>query len=772
MNELYKILKRRTLFLDGAMGHNLLDKGLAPGESPSILNIKNPQAVYDLHRAYVNAGSDVILTNTFTANPFNMPSNKLREVIFEGVRLARRAAKNKAIVFGDIGPLGELIKPYGQLDFNEVLQIYKIIAKYFDQAGIKYFFIETFTSIIEAKAAFLAARSYSNDIFVNLSLQESGRTIMGDIAESIAVTFEALGAKGIGINCTLPEVAIEAVSKMARITNLPLVIKPNAGRVEIVGNKVHHTISDHQMSKYFKEFVKAGASIIGGCCGTSPDYIKMITKNKQRTIAGSIRKKFILASPCKTLEIKNDATVVVGERLNPSGCKKVKQRLKIRDYTVYGEEARAQEDAGADLLDVNAFLIDLDEKETLLNGIFEALKNSVLPLFVDTQNFDAAERILSCYPGIGAYNSIPAKRKDLIKWLPMVKKYGFKAIVSLVGKKIPRSVNERMHNVELTLGVAKKIGFPKADLIFDPLVFSAATEPEQINYTLETVRSLHKLGLKTILGISNVSFGLPDRSFLNAGLTIAAINNGAAFLILNPLDDIVMKAFNASNRLLKGRMPTTYFSHKERKLPIIKKMSLTEAIIYGDSNLSAALTRKLLDAGVSAQAVIDNHISKALKAVGDYYENGKFFIPDLLKAAEASKSVLAIVRKRLPKRQRKGKIVLATVKGDIHDIGKNIAAMMFESAGYEVIDLGKDVATEKIIKAIETYRPDALGLSALLTTTTPQMAHVVQALHKKKLNVKVIIGGPNVSKEYAQRIGAFGAAKNVIEGLRLLKQIK
>ena len=772
MNELYKILKRRTLFLDGAMGHNLLDKGLAPGESPSILNIKNPQAVYDLHRAYVNAGSDVILTNTFTANPFNMPSNKLREVIFEGVRLARRAAKNKAIVFGDIGPLGELIKPYGQLDFNEVLQIYKIIAKYFDQAGIKYFFIETFTSIIEAKAAFLAARSYSNDIFVNLSLQESGRTIMGDIAESIAVTFEALGAKGIGINCTLPEVAIEAVSKMARITNLPLVIKPNAGRVEIVGNKVHHTISDHQMSKYFKEFVKAGASIIGGCCGTSPDYIKMITKNKQRTIAGSIRKKFILASPCKTLEIKNDATVVVGERLNPSGCKKVKQRLKIRDYTIYGEEARAQEEAGAELLDVNAFLIDLDEKETLLNGIFEVLKNSVLPLFVDTQNFDAAERILSCYPGIGAYNSIPAKEKDLIKWLPMVKKYGFKAIVSLVGKKIPMSVNERMHNVELTLGVAKKIGFPKADLIFDPLVFSAATEPEQINYTLETVRSLHKLGLKTILGISNVSFGLPDRSFLNAGLTIAAINNGATFLILNPLDDIVMKAFNASNRLLKGRMPTTFFSHKERKLPVIKKMSLIEAIIYGDSNLSAALTRKLLDAGVSAQAVIDNHISKALKAVGDYYENGKFFIPDLLKAAEASKSVLAIVRKRLPKRQRKGKIVLATVKGDIHDIGKNIAAMMFESAGYEVIDLGKDVATEKIIKAIETYRPDALGLSALLTTTTPQMAHVVQALHKKKLNVKVIIGGPNVSKEYAQRIGAFGAAKNVIEGLRLLKQIK
>lgn len=774
MNKLQKILKKRILLLDGATGTNLLDKGLAPGESPSILNLKNPQAVYEIHRAYIDAGSDVILTNTFTANPINISSSKLKKVITEGVKIAKRAAANKAIVIGDVGPLGELIKPYGEMGFNESYKIYYNIFKILYSSGIKTFLIETFTSIIEAKAAFLAAKNFSKEIFISLSLQENGRTIMGEIPESIAVVFEALGAKGVGINCTLPEVAIEAIEKMAKITNLPLIIKPNAGKIKINGNEVHHTLSDFEMAKYFKKFVKAGANMIGGCCGTSPVYIRSIAKKKKNPKPRKIVREFILASPSKILKVDDKSLIIVGERLNPSGRKKVKQRLKSRDFKIYAEEAKAQEQAGADVLDVNAFIIELDEKQTLENAVWEVLRNSQLPLFIDTQDFDAASKILSFYPGIGVYNSIPAQRKALLRWLPMVKRFGFKAIISLVGARIPRSVEERIKNVELALGIAKKIGFAKQDLIFDPLVFSVATEQEQINYTLETVARLHKRGLKTILGISNVSFGLPGRSLLNATLATAAAERGATFFILNPLDEIVMNSVNAAKVLFKGNISYLYKQSRVgfEKKTVVPKEDLIEAIIYGDSKSSVEISKKLLDFGTPAQELIDKYVSKALNKVGDYYENGKFFIPDLLKAAEASQGVLTLVKKYLPKSKKKGKIVLATVKGDIHDIGKNIAGMIFESAGYEVVDLGKDVSCKKIIQEIKKHKPDAIGLSALLTTTMSEMENVISELRKEKLNVKVIIGGPNVSMDYAKKIGAFGAARNVIEGLRILKTIK
>lgn len=790
MNNLNKILVKRIIFLDGATGTNLLNKGIKPGESPSILNVQNPGVVYRLQKAYVDAGSDIILTNTFSANPLNFPSDRLREVITEGIKLAKRAANNKATVLGDVGPLGSLIKPYGEMDFREAVEIYKKIFRIFHQSGIRIFLIETFTSIIEAKAAFLAARNFSKNILVSFSLAENGRTIMGEIPEAIAATFKALGAKGVGINCTLPGVAIEALAKMAKITNLPLLVKPNVGKIEIVDNEVHYDISDYELARYFRKFVQAGARMIGGCCGTTPDYIKMIAQNKQfknnvvatyrlSKIARKFKEKFILTSPQRALIVKNDSSILVGERLNPSGRKKVKERLLAKDYKIYGEEAKLQQEAGAQALDVNAFVIDLDEKSSLVNAIYEVLKNSQLPLFIDTQNFEAAEQILSFYPGIGVYNSIPARKRELQKWLPMVKKYGFKAVISLVGKTIPHTDKERMANVGLSLKIAQNIGFPKEDLIFDPLVFSIATEPAQTRYTLKTVTALGKMGLKTILGISNVSFGLPNRSWLNATLAAAAIKSGAAFLILNPLDEIVMNAVSGAKALFKGEnFPPPFPRNKfgAGSPPRVGRDKgrgdLVEALVYGDGKSGVELSKRLFDSGTPPQVIIDNYITKALKTVGDYYETGRFFIPDLLKSAEAAKAVLAIIKKYLPKGKRKGRVVLATVKGDIHDIGKNIAGMVFESAGYEVIDLGKDVSREKIAKAVKRYKPDVLGLSALLTTTMTEMENVIKRLKKERLNVKVIIGGPNVSEDYAKKIGAFGAARNVLEGLKILKKIK
>lgn len=771
MVKLENILKKRVLILDGATGTNLLDKGLAPGESPSILNIRNPEAVYSLHEQYIKAGAQAILTNTFTANPANISTFKLNRVISAGVEIAKRAAKNRAFVFGDVGPLGELIKPYGELSFEEVRRTFLNICRSMYKVGIRVFWLETFTSIIEAKAAFLAARSFSKDVFICLSLQDNGRTIMGETPESIVVTFEALGAKGIGINCALPEVAIEAVTRMACVSSRHLIVKPNAGAVNIVGNEISHTLSDREVAKFYKRFIKAGANIIGGCCGTTPKYVEFISKQNAVPRKRKAVSKFVLATTHRILEVVDDSPMIIGERMNPSGRKKVKRKLQEGDYEIYGQEAKSQEAAGVDALDVNAFVVDLDEQSTLKRAVFEVIGASGLPLFIDTQDFDAAESVLSFYPGVGVYNSIPAQKKALLKWFPMIKKYGFKAVVSLVGKSIPRSVEQRMDNVDIALAVAKRLDFPRKDLIFDPLVFSAATDKKQITYTLKTVERLHLCGLKTILGISNVSFGLPQRSKLNAALATAAIKCGVTFLILNPHDEIVMDAVRAARVLFRDTVSISDYTRIGSHRSLLRSArDLTEAIVLGNKNLSREFAQKMLSAGTPPQEIIDRFVSKALNRVGDLYETGKYFIPDLLKAAAASKYALDIVRKYLPKGRKRGKVVLATVKGDIHDIGKNIACMIFESAGYEVIDLGKDISTKKIVAAVRKVKPDALGLSALLTTTMFEMANVVTALKKAKLNVKVIIGGPNVSKRYAKKIGAYGAATTVLEGLALLKQ--
>jgi 5-methyltetrahydrofolate--homocysteine methyltransferase len=770
MGKLQRLLQERVVILDGAIGTNLFGKGIAPGESPSVLNIRNQNSVLDLHKAYVKAGSDVILTNTFSANPSNITRRTLKRIIHEGVVLARRAARGR-IVFTDIGPLGELIRPYGVKHFEDAVKDYATVCKISTEAGLRAFFVETQISVLEAKAAFIAARQFSDCIFVCFSLQDNGRTIMGESPESIAITFEALGASGVGVSCTTPEVAVEAISKMASVTKLPLVAKPNAGKIQIRDGRVYHTLSDMQLTEYYEKLVRAGANMVGGCCGTTPKYIEAVAKKRIRPSRRKTRKTCYLTAPGRVLEVDGTRTMIVGERLNPSGRKKLKTALQKKDYKVYGEEASIQDQAGADTLDVNAFVPILDEQETLLHAVYEVIKKSSLPLFIDTQDYEAAEAVLRFYPGIGVYNSIPARRRALEKWLPMVRRYGFKTVISLIGDQIPKDSKERMNNVKLALRVAKKVRFPIDDLIFDPLVFPVATEKEQIHSTLTTMSRLHNMGLKTILGVSNVSYGLPDRAHLNSALVTEAVKVGATFLILNPLDETVMRAMNASDALFHDGITSYLEKHrKHRRAPETERDDLIHAIVRGDVESGTALATNLLDAGVTAQELVENHLVKGLEIVGSHYEQGKFFIPDLLKAAEVAQSILSVVKRNMPTQTRRGKIVIATVKGDIHDIGKNLAAMVFESAGYEVIDLGKDVTASLIIDATRKHKPDFIGLSALLTTTMVEMENVITALRRAKLDVKVILGGPNVNAKYAEKIGAFGAARNVFEGLRLLKR--
>ncbi len=468
------------------------------------------------------------------------------------------------------------------------------------------------------------------------------------------------------------------------------------------------------------------------------------------------------------------------------------------DYTIYGQEAKLQEESGAEALDVNAFVPEINEEEILLNCLYEIIKNCKLPVFIDTQNFCAAEKAMTIYPGIGVYNSIPSRERELKKFLPLIRKFGFKAVISLVGKKIPKSFTERMKNVELAIKTARRLKFPIEDMIFDPLVFSIATEPGQVEETLKTIEFLKKRGLYTILGISNVSFGLPERSLLNSALVNTAIKSGVNFLIFNPFDHIVVGSFYASHAIFKNNIKGYIDWAKKvgatkqnwnRDFSPVKmnetKVStpedgLIKAIINGDCNTAVECIKKMLNSGRSPEKIIDNYIFNAMRKVGENYEKGVFFIPDLLRSAEATREVLEVLKKETvrPKdkeTRRPGqtkKVVLATVKGDIHDIGKNIVAMVFESAGYEVIDLGKDVAAPEILKAVMKYKPVVVGLSALLTTTMPEMANVIQLLRKRGFDTPVIIGGPNVSEGFAKKIGAFAAVQNAFEGLRILKKIR
>ncbi|MBN2620626.1 homocysteine S-methyltransferase family protein [candidate division WOR-3 bacterium] len=780
MHRILRLAKKRIVLLDGATGTNLLDKGLDPGESPSILNVRNPGAVEALQRSYAAAGADVILTNTFSANPMNMPSQQLPRVLREGVRIARKAAGRYTGVLGDIGPFGEMIQPYGTVDFEEAVSTFKMIARILSQCGIKAFFIETFTSMIEAKAAFIAAREFSSDIFICFSLQDNGRTVMGESPEALACTFDALGAQAVGVNCTLPEVAVEAVERMSRVTSLPLVIKPNAGAVHIHGTMIKHSLTDLELARFYARYIKAGANMIGGCCGTTPEFVKRLKKKNGRPRIRKVQHGCILASPSSIFIPGSKDFAIVGERMNPSGRKRVKECLLQGDYHIYADEARKQEMVGADILDVNAYIVDKQETETLSNAVKTVITASKLPVFIDTQSFEAAERVLRFYPGIGVLNSVPARTRELRTWLPMIKKYGFKVVISLIGRKIPRTVKERMEYVEHALVIARTIGFPCQDMIFDPLVFSAATDSDQVSMTLDTVRLLRQRGFKTVLGLSNVSFGLPARAYLNVAFMSAAVAHGVTFVIVNPLSKEVQIARASCQALFRGKVTDYIAGMRERdtaseEIPVPVKHhtddDLSASVIAGNVPASVQCARSLLASRIPPQKIIDEHITGALKEIGDRYESGKAFIPDLLCAADAAQHALNVIKKHLPRGKKKGTLILATVKGDIHDIGKNVAAMIFESSGYRVIDLGKDVDAGRIIRAAKKYKPDVIGLSALLTTTMPEMGRVIRTLREQRVTTKVIVGGPNVSDAFAREIGAFGAAPTVMAGLRLLKRI-
>ncbi len=765
-----RVKSDKIVIMDGATGTNLLNAGLKPGEAPCVLNLRNPAAVLALHRAYLDAGSDLILTNTLNANPDQFDLRTLNRIIHAGVALARRAAGIRRVL-GDVGPMGALLEPYGKRTFDSCRKAYATVFRSLHRYGASDYFLETFTSIREAKAAFLAARPYGRRIYVSFSLDSGGRTLLGEIPESFAVTFDRLGAAGIGVNCLDPRVARDAVARMARVTKLPISVKPNAGRVIVRDRLVRTSLDAEAWVKFFPEYIDSGAVMLGGCCGTTPDFIRRLARCKRRRPrprAAAI--PFMVCGSRRTYEPTGQSVGIVGERLNPSGRKKLRESISRGDFSIYATDAASQFGKGADLLDVNAYSPDTPEPTTLNRAVDQVIHATGGPLFIDTLDYGAAEKVLAAYPGIGVYNSVPARPRELRRFLPMIKRYGFKAVISLVGTSVPRTASQRLANFRQALRVARAVGFPSEDLIFDPLVLPAASGSDQMAETLKAAACLTRCGRLTVLGVSNVSYGMEERSGLNAAFAVLAVQAGVRFLIVNPLDDNVTRMIRDAVRLFRpGAIPS--FPGRRPLRTASPAVDLGRAIIDGDPAAARGLAQALLNRGVDHSLVLDRHIIPALHEVGDLYHRGRYFLPDLLRSAEASQAALAVVRKHQPSAAAGQRIVLATVKGDIHDIGKNIAALVFSSAGYRVIDLGKDVSAQRICAAVRKYRPFALGLSALLTTTMPEMGRVIALLRQRDLNTPVIVGGPNVSPAFAREIGACAAVHSALDGLKALEKL-
>ena len=774
-----RVRSRRVVVLDGSMGALLMARGIEPGKSVCRWNIERPDVVGDIHRRYVASGAEIILTNTFESNPDHYEPAEFARLVPEAVAIAREAAGNSAYVAGDVGPLGVLIEPFGDFPFDEAYARFAIVARLFAKALPDLIFVESFTSMLEARAAFLALRLVGRPIVVTGSFQNDGRTVCGDTPEAWALSFEKLGALAVGANCTEPETALEMVRRMRQVTNLPLVAKPNAGIPRIVDEETVYSLSAQQLAKFYKEYVAAGATMIGGCCGSTPEYIATICRKKARVGFGKKYRRIYICSSRHVLNLGKDGpTLLVGERLNPSGRKALREALTKGDFEVYGTEACRQEEAGADALDVNAWSPTGNEKKALRQAVLEVYKKSSRPLFIDTQDFAAAEEVLRLYPGIAVLNSIPARSKDLRRWLPLVGRYGARAVISLVGTRLPKDLKDRFANLKVAERELKRAGLGKDDVIIDPLVYAISTDRSAGNTVIEAVKAIRRRGFRTILGVSNVSYGLPSRTFYNAALLTAAVHAGATFVIANPTDEVIRNTVWAARAIYQNWLTESLVFLKPKKegeagikVPAAKR-SLAESIIRGESAAAVREARRLLRQGTPPLELVEKDLGNALKVVGEKYEQGEYFLPHLLAAGDAAKSVIDLVKQHLPGNARvRGKVLLATVKGDIHDIGKNIVKTVLVSGGYEVIDLGKDKSKEKIIQAVRKHRPDVLGLSALMTTTMPEMAKVAAEVKRLGLPVKIVIGGAPTDERFARKIGAVAYARDAIAALKVIGQL-
>ena len=804
--------------LDGAMGTQLQQRGLQPGEIPELWNLTRPDDIVAIHRAYVEAGANIISTNTFGANPAKYHGDApLKDVISAAVANARTSGAEKVAL--DVGPTGKLLKPSGDFEFDAAYDAFAEQIRLGAEAGADLIFLETFADTYELKAALLAAKENANlPIFASVSLSEDGKLLTGADVNTIAALFNALKPDACGFNCGLgPDKLLPFVKRLATRTNIPIIVKANAGLPKVVDGKTVFTVGPEEFAKDIAACIDAGATYVGGCCGTTPrhiaavsDKVKVISDNRKDDIRHLTLNTYRLTLPTvvssysRTVELPLNDSLVIGERINPTGKKKLREAYKQGDTGYILREAIAQVEAGAPILDVNAGVPGIDEPKVLRETVEAIQSITDTPLQIDTSDPVALENALRHYNGKAMINSVNAKEEVMSTVFPIVAKYGGVLVaLTLDENGIPPTAEGRLALAKEMIDRGAKYGLTKDDFVIDVLCLAMSADPTSVPVILDSLRRIRaELGVRTVLGVSNISFGLPARPLLNATFYSLALEAGLTSAIINPLSVEMMTAYK-SWRALTGRdegcgewiksveagtvggstspvpppasgaaltQPTT----ANNQQPTTNNQ-LTNAIVHGLRTDAAQHSRDALAAGTAPVALIDGEIVPALEIVGKGFESGKLFLPQLLMAAEAASAAFDVIRAALEKAgnaaEPKGPIIIATVKGDIHDIGKNIVRALLENYGFKVIDMGKDVEPEAIVaKALET-NCKLVGLSALMTTTVVYMKETIEKLNAADPSIKTFVGGAVLTPEYANEIGATYYAKDAMSSVRIAESV-
>ena len=779
------------LLFDGAMGTMLQKKGLSFENGVEGFNITKKDIICDIHKEYIKAGANIITTNTFGANEIKLKNSHytVEEVIDSAVNIAKKAiGENSVKVALDIGPIGELLEPIGTLSFDRAYEIFKRQVLQGVKSGADIILIETMTDLYEAKAAVLAAKENSNlPVFCTMSFEKNQRTFTGCTPESMVLTLEGLGVDAIGINCSLGPKEIKPIlERIVKVANKKIIVQPNAGLPKIDGEKVTYDIDENEFSNCMIEFLSLGVDILGGCCGTTPEYIEGIKEKIQEKKIKERNKKeiFAVCTPSKVVNI--DSVKIIGERINPTGKKLFKEALKNNDLNYILKQAIEQVEAGADILDVNVGIPNINEEEVMVDvirGIQEILD---VPLQIDSTDKNVIEKALRYYNGKAIVNSVNGEDKVLESVLPIVKKYGAAVVgLTLDEKGIPTTCEERFKIAKKIVDKAKEYGINKENIFIDCLVLTASTQQKEVFETLKAITMVkERLGVKTLLGVSNISFGLPNRQLINETFLSLALGRGLDLPIINPnskgmIDTI--KAFNILNGYDKGsREFIEYYKANEKKDN--KEIAVKEEgtkdlkymIIKGLKDEAKEATKSLLREKKELE-IVNEYLIPALDEVGLSFEKGEIFLPQLVGSAEVVQKSFEVLKESLSSSGKEkinnGKIILATVKGDIHDIGKNIVKVILENYGYEVIDLGKDVPIEKVINTLKAHDAKLIGLSALMTTTLKSMEETIKEIRKNNIDAKVFVGGAVLTKEYAKDIGADFYAKDAKESVEIAKKV-
>lgn len=796
MKTFREMLGREWIFFDGGTGSVLQKMGLRGGDLPESWNIRYPERIKELYKGYLNAGANVFNANTFGANRLHYPTN-VKQIITTGVKLAKEArieaGREDAFITIDIGPTGKLLEPLGDLSFEEAVDIFSEAVKAGAEAGADLVLIETMNDSYEAKAAVIAAKeSCDLPVCITVTFDENGKLLTGASVESIVATLEGLRVDALGVNCSLgPREMKPIIRRITECASIPVIVNPNAGLPVTRNGMTVYPVGPDEFADLMSEIAEYGVQGMGGCCGTTPEHIRrLIAAVSKKEFRPPVRKDLtVVTSYSKEVVIK-DQTVIIGERINPTGKKKFKQALRDNDIDYIISEGLKQEDAGAHILDVNVGLPEIDEVQMMETVVKKLQAVCSLPLQLDSSDPAALEKAMRIYNGKPMINSVNGKDETIRSVMPLIAKYGGVLVGLCLDEEIPSSADGRIAIAKKILDAAASYGIDPKDIIIDGLCMTVSADASSALTTLETVkRTRDELHVKSILGVSNISFGLPQRGLINSYFLSMAMQNGLNAAIINPNNAEIMAAYRAANALLAkdtnfSEYIAAYANSEEIKAPrsvnkietgdpvSVSGMSLHQCIVRGLVTPSAEAAREALKTKEPLD-VIDQMIIPALDEVGKGFEAKTTFLPQLLMSADAAKAAFAVIKDQLSTgtQQIKGRIILATVKGDIHDIGKNIVKVMMENYGYEVIDLGKDVPPEVIVDTAVKEDIRLVGLSALMTTTVVSMEETIRLLKERKPDTKVVVGGAVMTQEYADQIGADAYGKDAMASVRYADSI-